>query len=514
MQAMSQAHKPVLVYERIEANRRNTLLFLALFVLLLLPVAAFLIQYLAVWVAMFLFPALMMGQPEPGAWLWRVGLALLVSGIILLALVILRYRHATESALRFLGARPLARQEAQELWHTVENLCIGAGLPMPRLYVLEESTPNAFAVGLSPERASLAVTRGLLQLLDRRELEGVIAHELSHIGNDDIRLDTTVASLLRTIRLPKPIAIMALVQLVIFLPMLPWLLFSGEQGKIEWIWIFPFLTLAYVLSWPLLGRFIQRAISRQREFMADAEAMLLTRNPEGLARALAKIAAAPHPGIRKSGAMAHLFIVEPQKPGWLRLGLSTHPPLSERIEHLARMGTGIPPSVLEEARQEVAGFSYAPADTETLLPVGEKVVSFLDAAIQGIAWGVTIYVGFFILNVLTLAGKGSIDQLVTFFQWLGGVGAFIAFGVAAYRRGLRGRRLLPALVFMYFISGWLPVMLKPITNLGNTWAISLEFIWSVALIFLAGATGSYIGSKEFRSTFNETVRTLMERSGK
>lgn len=504
---MSQVnHEPVLVYERIEANRRNTALFLALFGILVVPVAAYLAMYLAVWAFMFLFPSAFQDQSQNQ---WRaMALPLLVSAVALLALMVSRYRHAAETALRFLGARPVAKEEAEELWRTVENLCIGAGLSMPRLYLLEEAAPNAFAVGLDPERASLAVTRGLLQLLDRRELEGVIAHELSHIGNDDIQLDTTVAVMLRTIRLPKPIAVMALIGVVGSLSGLPSLLLD-PQGRIEWLWVLLFLFPVYVLSWPLLGRFIQRAVSRQREFRADAEAVLLTRNPEGLARALAKIAATPQPEIRKSGAMAHLFLVEPQQPGWLRLGLSTHPPVSERIDLLARMGTGIPPSVLEEAGRVGAGFAYIPAKVAVLPPAAEKAVTLLDAAIQGMTVGVAVFVAAFILNVLLSAGKGGIEQLVDLLQLLGGVGVVIAFGVAANRRGLRGWRLWLALAFMYYIPFMLPVMLEPITAWGNTWVLFLEFVRAAGLIFVAGAVGAIIGSKEFRSRLREIIKTLI-----
>lgn len=514
---MSQAHEPVLVYERIAANRRNTVLFLALFGILVALVAAYLAMYLAFIVFMFLSPSAQdLSQNQ-----WRaMALPLLVSTIALLALMVSRYRHAAETALRFLGARPLAREEAQELWRTLENLCIGAGLPMPRLYLLEEAAPNAFAVGLDPERASLAVTRGMLALLDRRELEGVMAHELSHIGNDDIQLDTAVAVMLRTIRLPKPIAGMLLIGLVVTLIELPSLLFHDGQGKIEWIWLWLWLIPLYVLSWPLLGRFIQRAVSRQREFRADADAVLLTRNPEGLARALAKIAAAPQPEICKSGAMAHLFLVEPQQPGWLRLGLSTHPPVSERIDLLARMGTGIPPSVLEEASRVGAGFAYIPVKVEILPPAAEKAITLLEAAIQGIAVGVAVFVAAFILNVLLQAGKGGMEQLSYLLQWFGGVGAAIAFVVAAYRVGLRGWRLWLALGFAI---GYLPYMgffLLPDTQDpmtarrpgGDLWALVIEFIRAGGLILVTGAAGAIIGSKEFRNKLREIIKTLSGRS--
>ena len=204
---------------------------------------------------------------------------------------------------------------------------------MPEVYVIEDSAPNAFATGRDPEHAYVVVTRGLLQKLDRLELEGVIAHELSHIGNYDIRLMTIVVVMVGLIALLADV----MLRLTFF--------GAGRRGRnrgrgggYATLIIYAIALVAIVLT-PIAAQLIRLAISRQREFLADSSAALLTRYPEGLARALEKIAADPEPLAEANKATAHLYIVNPlsEHKSFLNNLFATHPPIEERIALLRAM---------------------------------------------------------------------------------------------------------------------------------------------------------------------------------
>jgi heat shock protein HtpX len=234
------------------------------------------------------------------------------------------YWYSDRIVLAMTRAREIKKEENPELYRIVENLCIGAGLPMPKLYLIDEDQPNAFATGRDKNHAVVAVTRGLLERLERVELEGVIAHELAHIGNRDILLQTI------TVTLVGFVAILS-----------DWFLrmsrFSYKKEKERGSEIFYiFAILASILA-PLAARLIHLAISRKREFLADATGALITRYPEGLARALEKIAAYPHSMKVASNATAHLFIVNPFRGSKIANLFSTHPPIEERIRALREM---------------------------------------------------------------------------------------------------------------------------------------------------------------------------------
>lgn len=229
-------------------------------------------------------------------------------------------------------AKPLKKQDNPELYNIVENLCITAGLPMPRIYVINEAALNAFATGRNPENAVVAVTTGLLEMLDRSELEGVIAHELSHIGNRDMLLQTVVVVLVGSIVLLSDF-------------FLRWTLWGGRGrksgqggGQVQVIMIIVGL-IAAILA-PLIAKLIQLAISRKREYLADGTGALLTRYPEGLANALEKISKSPIPLKVANKATAHLYIANPLK-GKQAKGLAklfmTHPPVEERVKKLRGM---------------------------------------------------------------------------------------------------------------------------------------------------------------------------------
>lgn len=242
------------------------------------------------------------------------------------------YWNSDKIVLAISKAKPLKKEQNPELYNIVENLCITAGLTMPKIYVINEPAPNAFATGRNPENAVVVVTTGLLEILDRSELEGVIAHELSHIGNRDILLQTIVVVLVGSIVLLSDI-------------FLRWTIWGGRGrrnsrggGQTQIIMIVVGLILA-ILS-PIIAKLMQLAISRKREFLADASGALLTRYPRGLASALEKISKNQTPLKVANKATAHLYIANPLK-GKQGKGMAkffmTHPPVEERIKKLTNM---------------------------------------------------------------------------------------------------------------------------------------------------------------------------------
>jgi len=264
----------------------------------------------------------------------------------------------TSKMLAMCNARPgNSTEKEREARRLLENLAIGAGLPAPKLYVIDTPVPNAFAAGMDPAHAVVAVTNGLLGLLDQRELEGVLAHELSHIGNRDTRLNTIVAAIALFLRLPYLLRKKSREQRK----------FSAYQGgKSGWARASRYLLLpVYIYVFfiaPVLATLIRSAISRAREYLADADGALLTRNPEGLLRALAKIHGCGSVVSGSNPIVAHLYFADPL-PAGLGIGLftggllATHPPVDQRITRLAEFGGAVPPSVIEAAARE--GAEYA-----------------------------------------------------------------------------------------------------------------------------------------------------------
>lgn len=238
------------------------------------------------------------------------------------------YWYSDSLVIKMSGAKPASREEYFDLWNAVENLSITAGLPMPKVYVIEDPSPNAFATGRDKEHAAIATTTGLLKLLNKTELEGVIAHELSHIGNRDILLGTVVVVLVGFIAIMSDM----------FLRMSH---FGGNNrdNRLGAIMMIAGILLAILA--PIIAQLIQLAISRKREFLADASGALLTRYPEGLASALEKISAYPVGLQRVSTATAHLYISNPLKDGkgisFMSKLFATHPPTTERIAALRGM---------------------------------------------------------------------------------------------------------------------------------------------------------------------------------
>lgn len=237
------------------------------------------------------------------------------------------YWYSDKIVLSMSKARLVEFEDNKELYRLVENLCITAGLPLPKIYIIDDSAPNAFATGRDPEHAVVAVTSGILEKLDRSELEGVIAHELSHIGNRDILLSTVVVVLVGIVALLADY----------FKNFLWW---GGgrdnDNNNSNNVVIMIAAILLSILA-PLFASLIQLAISRKREFLADADGALLTRYPEGLASALEKISADQEPLEVANRATAHLYITSPFKGNKVSKLFSTHPPIEERVAALRGM---------------------------------------------------------------------------------------------------------------------------------------------------------------------------------
>lgn len=274
--------------------------------------------FLVIVIALGWFIAQVYGAPE----------ILYIAVIFSLLMNVLSYWFSDKIVLKMSGARPASREEFFDLYTVTENLAITAGLPLPKIYVIDDPSPNAFATGRDKQHAVVAVTTGLLQILNRTELEGVIAHELSHIGNRDILLQTVVVVMVGFVAILSDI-----------------FLRSGLHGgsrdsNSKSGGAIAIVGIVLAILAPISATLIQLAISRKREFLADASGVLLTRYPEGLASALEKIGSYNQPLKRANKAMAHLYISSPfgQKKS---LGLTklflTHPPIEERVKILREM---------------------------------------------------------------------------------------------------------------------------------------------------------------------------------
>lgn len=266
---------------------------------------------------------------------WFYGL--IIAFVIALVMGFTSYYKSDSLALRVSGARPLADCEYIRYRTAVEGLAIAAGLPQPRIYVIDDRSMNAFATGRNPEHSAIAATTGLLDTMNDMELQGVIAHEMSHIKNYDILIQTITIVLAGTIVLLADIFLRAL-----------WFRDNDSGGEGQWILLIIGIVLAILA--PIIAQIIKLAISRKREYLADANGALLTRYPPGLASALGKLRDDPRPLRRGNDAMNHLYISQPLKRG--RKGsagkrsrlFDTHPPIEERIKKLEEMSVGFVPT--------------------------------------------------------------------------------------------------------------------------------------------------------------------------
>ncbi|MEZ7975557.1 MAG: M48 family metalloprotease [Pontimonas sp.] len=289
------------MYRAIAANKRNTWIIMVFFMVLIAGLGFVADLYVT--------------GGGPGIVFYAV-----VIGAI--AYVAIQYYSSGSQALSMAGARQIQKADNPRLYRIVENLAITTGLPMPNVYLVDDPAPNAFATGRDPEHAAVAATTGLLEIMDDAELEGVMAHEIAHVKNFDIRVTTIVFGLVVVVGLVADV----LARMAFFGGMRR----STNGGNPLMIII---AILAMILA-PLLAAVIQAAVSRQREYLADATGALTTRHPEALASALEKLGQYGRPLKKQQASMAHLWMADPIKPGVIDRMFQTHPPIGKRVERL------------------------------------------------------------------------------------------------------------------------------------------------------------------------------------
>jgi heat shock protein HtpX len=293
------------MYSAIAANKRNTVFIVVFFVLV--------IGGLATWAGY----ATGYGSS-----------AFFIIGFVALYALI-QYFMAGSFAVAASGAVEITKQDNPRLWRVVENLAITEGMPMPKVYIIKDEAPNAFASGRDPKHAVVAATTGLLAIMDDKELEGVMAHEMSHVKNYDIRVSTIVFGLVSAVGI--------LADFFLRMAFYSTNSRSRDNGQIALV-MMAFGVVAWIVA-ALIGPIVSAAVSRQREYLADASGAEITRFPEGLASALAKLKEYGRPMRRASSSMAHMYISDPIKPSLAERLFSTHPPLDKRIERLGEIGS-------------------------------------------------------------------------------------------------------------------------------------------------------------------------------
>lgn len=292
------------MYRAIAANKRNTVIIIGLFVGLLTAIA--------VW----------WGQASGNG-----SSAVLIVAFVL-AYTVFQYFAAARLAITMSGAHQIEKRDNPRLWNIVENLSISEGMPMPKVYIINDPAPNAFATGRNPEKAVVAATTGLLDIMDDNELQGVMAHEMGHVKNYDIRVSTIVFGLVSAIGILADMA----------LRMAWYSSFSRNKNSGQ---LALFMVAIGIVGWIiafLIGPIVSAAVSRQREYLADATGVEMTRYPDGLASALKKLGEYGRPMRKANSAMAHMYISDPLKPGMVERAFSTHPPIPKRIERLQQIG--------------------------------------------------------------------------------------------------------------------------------------------------------------------------------
>lgn len=287
------------MYSAIAANKRNTFLIILVFIAIIAGLGW---VFSAVYGSTGIF------------WGTLVGAAVYT---------LVQYFLAARMALAMNGAKEIQKSDNPRLWRIVENLAITNGMPMPKVYVVDDPAPNAFATGRDPQHAHVAATSGILELMSDRELEAVMAHEMGHVQNYDIRVMMIVFGLVSAIGLIADV-----------LSRMFW--FSDSENRNP---IFLIVGIVAALISPIVAMLVQAAISRQREYLADATGAMTTRDPEGLASALEKLGSVGTATRRQNTSTAHLFFANPLKRSAFLNAFSTHPPIEQRVARLKEMGS-------------------------------------------------------------------------------------------------------------------------------------------------------------------------------
>jgi heat shock protein HtpX len=297
------------MYRAIAANKRNTVFIIGIFLLIIAGLG---------YAANYFY----------GGGTWSIFIATIIGAGLY---TLIQYFAASGQALAISGAQEIQKADNPRLYRIVENLSITTGTPMPKVYVIADEAPNAFATGRDPQHAVVAATTGLLDIMDDAELEGVMAHEMGHVQNYDIRVSTIVFGLV--------VAIGFIADILLRLSF-----FGGRSnnnnnsgggaGNVIMIVV----SLAAFIVAPLVAGLVQAAVSRQREYLADATGAMTTRHPDALASALEKLAAYGRPMRKQNSSMAHMWIADPNKPSAMERLFSTHPPIADRVARLSEMG--------------------------------------------------------------------------------------------------------------------------------------------------------------------------------
>jgi len=299
-----------MIYEQIDRNKRKTYLIFFVFFLILAAIGSFL--------GLYFFDNLYSG--------------IVIALVIAIVYTLITYFQSTSIVMQMNGARKLnSAEDAPDLWHIVEDLAMVADIPLPEIYIIDDPSPNAFATGRDPQHAAVAVTSGLYKMMDREELEGVLAHEISHVKNYDIRVSTISVALSSAIILICSIIGNAYRW---WIPMNNDDRDNNNSGAVRIVlWL---VGLIFAIIGPLIASLVQMAISRNREYLADVSGAELTRNPQGLINALEKLKESTKPMKRVDDASASLYIDDPTKKKHFSGLFDTHPPLDERIERLKK----------------------------------------------------------------------------------------------------------------------------------------------------------------------------------
>jgi heat shock protein HtpX len=290
------------MYRAIAKNKRNTVFIILLFIVIIGGLGAL------------------------AAYIYNDVSIVIITFVVATIYAVVQYFAASKQALSLSGAREIQKADNPRLFRIVENLAITTGIPTPKVYIINDAAPNAFATGRDPQHSVVAATTGLLELMDDSELEGVMAHEMGHVQNYDIRVSMIVFGLVVAVGFISDIFLR--------------IAFFGRGNRNGGSPIVLVFGLVALVVAPIVAAVVQAAISRQREYLADATSAMTTRNPDELASALNKLSQYGRPMIKQNSSMGHMWIADPSKPGFFSRLFSTHPPIADRVARLSTIGRG------------------------------------------------------------------------------------------------------------------------------------------------------------------------------